>query len=249
MCQPITFAIVFIIAFTTTLGQPLNNATSKASNKRGVLPEDTEAAKALARLGDLSPTALRERLQQMRLPAYQADAPEVKKIIEAQRLPVISGKQVDQLKAVLQPVLEYHERSQMPMYVLRAEQPKAYLVNRAVIIITTRLLEVASEAELRGIVAHELAHEYVWVERAEAKLANDEKRMREFELFCDAVAVFTLKEIGDDPASYSRILERLAQSNTVAGIMAGNTTRRDAYTHPSLDARKKLIKFLCQQFE
>lgn len=249
MRQPITFAVVFIIAFTTTLGQPLNNGTSKANSKREELPEGTEAAKALARLGDLSRTALRERLQQMRPPAYQADSLEVKKIIEAQRLPVISGKQVDQLKAALQPVLAYHGRSQMPMYVVRAEQPKAYLINHAVIIVTTRMMEVASEHEIRGIVAHELAHEYVWVERAEAKLANDEKRMREFELFCDAVAVFTLKEIGDDPIGYSRILERLAQSNTVAGIMAGNTTRRDAYTHPSLDARKKLIKFLGQQLK
>ncbi len=249
MRQPITFAVVFIIAFTTTLGQPLNNAVSKANSKREELPEGIEVATAIARLGDLSRTALRERLQQMHPPAYQADAIEVKKIIEAQRLPVISGKQVDQLKAALQPVLAYHRRSLLPMYVLRAEQPKAYLINRAVIIVTTRLLEIASEPELRGIVAHELAHEYVWGERAKAKLANDEKLLREFELFCDAIAVFTLQEIGDDPANYSRILEWLALSNTVAGIVAGNTTRRDADTHPSLDARKKLIKFLGQQLK
>lgn len=249
MRQPITFAVVFIIAFTTTLGQPLNNAASKANSKREELPAGTEAAKAIARLGDLSRTALRERLQQMRPPAYQADAIEVKKIIEAQRLPVISGKQVDQLKAALQPILNYHQRSQMPIYVVRAEQPKTFLVNRAVILVTTRMIEVASASALRGIVAHELAHEYVWNERAQAKQVNDEKLLREFELFCDAVAVFTLNEIGDDPAIYSRILERLALSNTVAGIVAGNTTRRDADTHPSSNARKKLIQFLGQQLK
>ena len=246
MHKPITFVVAFILAATITIAaQPLPEANSK----RADLPEGIEVAKALARLGDLTRPALRERLQQIRPPAYQADAIVVKTIIEAQRLPVISGKQVDQLKAVLQPVLDYHQRSQMPVYVLRAEQPKAYLINRAALIVTTRMMEVASEPEIRGIVAHELAHEYVWNERAQAKLVNNETLLREFELFCDAVAAFTLKEIGDDPASYSRILERLALSNTVAGIVAGNTTRREADTHPSLDARKKLIKFLGQQLD
>lgn len=250
MRKPIPFAVAFTIAFTITItGQPLNNAAPNANSKRAELPEGTESAKAIARLGDLSRTALRERLQQMRPPAYQPNAIVVKTIIEAQRLPVVSSQRVDQLKAALQPVLAYHQRSQMRIYVLRAEQPKAYLINRAVLIITTRMMEVASEPEIRGIVAHELAHEYVWNERAKAKLVNDEKLMREFELFCDAVAVFTLKEIGDDPAGYIHILERLALGNMVAGIVAGNTTRRDADTHPSLDARKKLNKFLCQRLD
>ena len=185
----------------------------------------------------------------MRQPGYAPSQLLVNKILELQRLPVVSGKEVDQLKAVLQPVLAYHQRSQMPIYVVRSEQPEAHMSNCAVIIITTRMMEIASAQEIRGIVAHELAHEYVWNERVQAKDANDEKLMREFELFCDAVAVFTMKELGDDPASLSRILERLALRNKVAGIAAGNTTRREAFTHPSLDVRKKLNQFLCQRLE
>ncbi len=104
---------------------------------------------------------------------------------------------------------------------------------------------IASDEEIRGVVAHELAHEYVWDERVKAKAEKDGKLMRECELFCDAVAAFTLKEIGDEPASYGRILERLI----IIGISAGNLTIRETDTHPSLDARQKLIKFLCQQFK
>jgi hypothetical protein len=69
--------------------------------------------------------------------------------------------------------------------------------------------------------------------------------MRECELFCDAVAAFTLMEIGDDPASYGRILERL----TIIGSNAGNLTRGETASHPSLGARQKLNKFLCQRFK
>jgi hypothetical protein len=107
------------------------------------------------------------------------------------------------------------------------------------------MMVIASDEEMRGIVAHELAHEYVWDERVKAKAAKDGKLMRECELFCDAVAAFTLKEIGDDPASYGRIIERL----TIVGINAGSATRHESDTHPSLDARKKLNKFLCQWFD
>lgn len=246
MRQAITFTVAFILAAAvTSIGQPLNNAVLNANSKPAELLAGIEAANAIARLGELSSAALRERLQQRRPLDYRPGT--VQKIVAAQRLPVVTNKDVDQLKLALQPVLDYHGRSQLPIYVLRADQPKAYLVDRAVIIITTRLLMRASVAELRGIIAHELAHEYLWADRFQAFKAKHWSMLRECELFCDAVAVFTMQELGDDPASYVRMLERLTLAPIVAGIVAGNTTRYGTDTHPSLDARKKLIAFLCQR--
>jgi hypothetical protein len=248
MSRQVALAAVLITSLLITVtAQPPKNAAadSKAGGRREESLEGTEAAQALARLGDLSPAALRERLRQMRPPAYLPGPFLVKKIIEAQHLPVAESKRVDRLKATLQPVLDYHGRSQMPIYVLRSEQPKAYLVARAVIVITTRMMVIASDEEIRGIVAHELAHEYVWDERAKATKENDGKLMRECELFCDAVAAFTLKELGGDPASYGRIIERL----TVVGINAGSAMKQESDTHPSLDARRKLNQFLCRRLE
>jgi hypothetical protein len=57
------------------------------------------------------------------------------------------------------------------------------------------------------------------------------------------VAAFTLKEVGDSPASYGRILGRL----TEIGIITRATTRHESDTHPSLGARQKLNKFLSQR--
>jgi hypothetical protein len=101
---------------------------------------------------------------------------------------------------------------------------------------------ITSEAELRGIVAHELAHEYLWKERDRAREEKDESSLREIELFCDVVAATTLKSIGDDPSCYGRVLERM----TFIGITAGSATRSETGTHPSLDARVKLNRWLCE---
>jgi Zn-dependent protease with chaperone function len=141
-------------------------------------------------------------------------------------------------------VLAYHKRDgKLPIYVLRSDQPKAFVTCRAALIITTKLMLIAGEAELRGIVAHELAHEYLWEERERAFNEKDESLLREIELFCDAVAAITLKEMGDDPAHFARALERM----TYIGITAGNVTRSETKTHPSLGARVKLNQWLCKQ--
>jgi hypothetical protein len=39
------------------------------------------------------------------------------------------------------------------------------------------------------------------------------------------------------------------QRLTIIGINAGNAMQQESDTHPSLDARKKLNKFLCQRFD
>jgi Zn-dependent protease with chaperone function len=232
MLKQIKLAAIFALGFSTAIA--------------GQTIKTTETERALARLGDLATDAVRCRLNEMRPPAYRPSPVLVDEIIKRQELPVSSGERVERLKASLQTVLAYHERDgKLPIYVLRSDQPKAFVVARAVLIITTKLMVITNEAELRGIVAHELAHEYLWEERDRAFNEKDESSLREIELFCDAVAAITLKEIGDDPACYAQALERM----TYIGIKAGNITRSQTKTHPSLDARVKLNKWLCQRLD
>jgi hypothetical protein len=243
MFKEITLAVLLILTpIIVVLAQPVGDYDRGAPEE---ILGGSEAARALARLGDLSPVALRDRLKQMRPPVNSLAPASVEKIIESQHLPIVESKGVDQLKAALQPVLNYHDRGWMPIFVLRSEQPKASLVDRAVMIITTRMMVISNVQEIQGIIAHELSHEYVWNVRFEASKEKNGKRMREVELFCDAAAAFTLKEIGADPASYGRILERL----TVIGVNAGSATMRETSSHPSLDARIRLNQFLCDRFK
>lgn len=203
----------------------------------------TETDRAMARLGDLMPDAVRRRLNEMRPPSYQPGPVLIKEIINRRGLPIVTGERVEQIKAALRPVLAYHERDgKLPVFVLRSEQPKAFVDCRAALIITTKLMLITSEAELRGIVAHELAHEYLWEEHERAFRDKNQRLLREIELFCDVVAAFTLIEIGEDPANFGRALERM----TYIGIPAGNVTRSETKTHPSLDERLKLNRWLCR---
>jgi aryl carrier-like protein len=229
MLKQITLAAILAIGFSTIIA--------------GQTIKTTETERALARLGDLAPKAVRRRLSELRPSAYQPGQFLLNEIIKWRELTVISSKRVERLKAALQPVLAYHERDgKLPIFVVRSEQPKAYVAERAALIITTKLTLITSEAELRGIVAHELAHEYFYEERDRAFKEKDESSLREIELFCDAVAAVTLKEIGDDPACYARALERM----TYIGITAGNVTRSETKTHPSLETRVKLNQWLCR---
>lgn len=230
MLKQITLAAILAVGLSTAIAAQ----TTKT----------TETDRALARLGDLALNAVRRRLDEMRPPAYQPGPVLLNEIIKKQELTVISGDRVERLKESLQPVLAYHKRDgKLPIYVLRSDQPKAFVSYRAALIITTKLMLITSEAELRGIVAHELAHEYLWEERERAFEEKNESLLREIELFCDAVAGITLKEIGDDPAHLARALERM----TYIGITAGNVTRSETKTHPSLGARRKLNQWLCKQ--
>ena len=230
MLKQITLAVIFALGLSTSIA--------------GQTIKTTETERALARLGDLSPDAARRRLSQMRPPAYQPGPFLLNEIIKRQELPVCSSQRVERLKESLQPVLAYHDRDgKLPIIVLRSDQPKAFVVARVALIITSKLMFITSESELRGIVAHELAHDYLWEERDRAFKEKNESLLREIELFCDAVAAITLKEIGDDPAYYAQALKRM----TYVGSTAGNTTRSETKTHPSLDARVKLNRWLCRR--
>jgi Zn-dependent protease with chaperone function len=152
MLKQITLAATFLLGLSIAIA--------------GQTIKKTETERALARLGDLSPDAVRRRLSEMRPPAYRPGPYLINEIIKREGLSVFSGERVERLKAALQPVLAYHGRDgKLPIYVLRSEQPKAFVANRAALFITTRLMDITSEAELRGIVAHELAHQYLWEER------------------------------------------------------------------------------------
>src|SRR5688572_18493982 len=70
------------------------------------------------------------------------------------------------------------------------DAPRAAAGNhlRAVLVISKPALDLLSPAELQAIVAHELAHEYIWREHEEASGRRDTVRLRELELVCDAIA-------------------------------------------------------------
>ena len=67
-------------------------------------------------------------------------------------------------------------------------------------VISDDLSNSLSDAELTGIVAHELGHAYFMDDAVAAKRAKKSSALRVVELKCDAVAIVSLKLLGHDPA-------------------------------------------------
>ena len=117
--------------------------------------------------------------------------------------------------------------------------PQAWtgLYKRAVLLISLPALRLLSSEELQALVAHEIGHEYVWQEYADAKSRRDTKRLRELELVCDAIAVRILAREGILPDRLETAIEKVSWYNRERLGVALNEGN-----YPSLKDRLKLVQ-------
>jgi hypothetical protein len=117
--------------------------------------------------------------------------------------------------AALGPFLEAVDRSSA--YDIKViDVPEAFigLHERTVLLISLPALRLVSENELRAVVAHEVAHEYVHAEYTRATAAGRRDQLQDLELVCDIIAVLTLNAIGQEAAwSLSTAIEKLTRFN------------------------------------
>ena len=117
-------------------------------------------------------------------------------------------------------------------------EPKAFafvgLHERAVLLISDAALTLLNAEELQAAVAHEVGHEYVWAEYRDATQRHDNRRLKELELFCDGVAILTLRRVGLDPTPLLTATEKIANFNRLNTGPAWNAER-----YPSADERRR----------
>lgn len=117
--------------------------------------------------------------------------------------------------------------------------PQAWtgLYERAVLLISLRALTLVTVEEIEALVAHEIGHEYVWQQYAEAKARGDKKALRELELVCDAIAIRTLERVGIAPERLVTATEKISWYNRERLGVA-----LDEGNYPSLNERRRLVK-------
>lgn len=108
---------------------------------------------------------------------------------------------------------------------------------RAVLLISLPALTLLTSVELEALVAHEIGHEYVWQQYADAKSRKDAKRLRELELVCDAIAVRMLAKEGLSPQRLQTATEKVFWYNRERLGVAF-----DQGNYPSLKERRQLIR-------
>jgi Zn-dependent protease with chaperone function len=203
---------------------------------------EEQITRVKASFGGKSLAAINSSLASMRPEAVSES--DKKKLLE--ELPLVTAanrgsdrKRLEHLGARLQGALKLHDRAGIvEIIVFNDPRPIVYSKPGVVVVLSTEVLEIVEDddAALVGVVAHELAHEYVAMPMLYALRARDNLKIRELELFCDAVAVVTLFSLQMDPNSYSKALERICRHS-----QAVTTLNDGSSSHPSLDARLKLI--------
>jgi hypothetical protein len=176
------------------------------------------ASRVFADFDGAPPSGFRTMLDRMRKPAL---SPQERGLVRA-ALPrdgelVPSRRQAEKLSA-LQQVLQYHRRDGLiEVKVVDVRQALVGLHARSFILISDPALRLLDSEELQAIAAHELGHDYFWDEFRAAVDANDEDRAQELELRCDAVAVFTLVDLGLNPGRLLSAVTRLNEFNARFG--------------------------------
>lgn len=122
---------------------------------------------------------------------------------------VADESRVRKLKSRLRPVLALHRRIHVAeILIFRDENPILLTKAGTLFAFSTTFLKLAEKTDsaLVGSTAHEIAHEYVAVEMLKAVKGKDAARVRQLELFCDAVAVASLVALGVETAGYRNLL-------------------------------------------
>jgi hypothetical protein len=108
-------------------------------------------------------------------------------------------------------VLSVYDRNAVhQIKVLRMPQAAVGLYGRTILWISQSALNLLDEEEFEAVVAHEAGHEYVWEETRSAQQTRNFDRQRQIELFCDAIAILTLRHLGVNP---SRLIDGIDKMN------------------------------------
>jgi len=156
-------------------------------------------------------------------------------------------RQLALLYARIEKTLRFCQRyGVVDLILFRHPEPIVYSRAGVVLAISTEVLKIIGndDAALAGIVAHELAHEYVALQMLSAIRSGNLSGIRELELFCDAVAVVVLLDLGLDPANYSRALKRIARHSKAATVLNDGSS-----THPAIELRLQVISDISNIFK
>jgi hypothetical protein len=140
--------------------------------------------------------------------------------------------------ASLPPLLRATGRdSAYEIKVVDVPQARITLYERTILTIAANALTQLKADELQALVAHEIGHEYVWVDHARASARNDRRRLKDLELLCDAIAIVTLHGLNLDPSRLVTGLEKITRYNW--NFFEAEVERR---SYPSLSERRKFAR-------
>jgi Zn-dependent protease with chaperone function len=178
-------------------------------------PSDWWAQAALQYFESVQVTDFDALLRQLRRPAPPASVRAwVIKNLPGEGELTPTAQEAAKLRALL-PVLAFHgrERDMELRLITAGGLAFAGLHARTVLLISRETLRLIDTNELLAIGAHELGHDYLWDDYAEAEREGNTRRLQELELRCDGFAVITMASLRVHPERLVSAAIKLARYN------------------------------------
>ena len=118
------------------------------------------------------------------------------------------------------------------------------LYERAVVLISAPLFRLLDTDELQALMAHEIGHEYVWMEYERRSTLADRHRLKELELVCDGIAVMILRELRIDA---SRLIAAIDKTTRFNRQRFGSAINEAAY--PTVTERRAFVRAVTEWAE
>jgi hypothetical protein len=130
-------------------------------------------------------------------------------------LPVVDPSRTMRKKmAAAERVLGYSARfGVITIRVIADNAAYAALYFRAILLVSTRTLDLLTTEEFAAVTAHELGHDFEWTEYWTAVEARDYPRLRQLELRSDGIAVLTLQAMGLNPERLATAAMKMTRCN------------------------------------
>lgn len=149
---------------------------------------------------------------------------------------ITEGRLWRRVERVTKPVIELHNRTEkVEVFLYRGRFPRGALSMGCLLLLSDTLVTALDDAELAGIVGHELSHAYFMDEIRAAEKTKDDRLMRVIELKCDAAAMLTLKLLSADPRSHLKGIEKIRLLLKGEGL-----PKLDYKSHPTITERAQL---------
>jgi hypothetical protein len=118
-------------------------------------------------------------------------------------------------------ILRYHDRHGVIVFkVIDVGHAFVGLHARAVLLASRDALALVNAEEFSALVAHEIAHDFVWDDYRHAMQWADHARMQKLELRCDGIAVLTMRRLGLEPEHLVRAIRKMTRFNQRRGAIA-----------------------------
>ena len=184
------------------------------------------------------PAALMELLEAARpAPVSMEDMGTILRALPPEGEVIKLGASAQQKVDAVRQLLNSTQRDWYEIKVIDLPQAVIVLHARALLLISAPAIALVNAAELQAMAAHEIGHEYVWIEWNRARQRADRERLKDLELVCDTIAAVTLRQLGMDPSKVIDGVEKVTRFNRER---FGSATNEKSY--PTLAERRAFAR-------